>query len=54
MTYQEAKEYMTRILENRKPPKLDARLVRILPLDLDPIQEGDTGWDVEITVLEDW
>ena len=51
MTYQDAKDAADRL---NRDPKVTAKVVRILPPDLDPIQEGDTGWDVEITVLEDW
>ena len=30
-----------------------AQVVRILPSNVDPVIEGDNGWDVEITVLRD-
>ena len=33
--------------------KLDncrAQIVRILPQDIDPIQPGDNGWDVEVEI----
>ena len=30
-----------------------AEIVRILPAHIDPIQENDNGWDVEVTVTED-
>ena len=29
-----------------------AEVIRILPEDIDPITDGDSGWDVEVTVLE--
>lgn len=29
-----------------------AEVVRILPEDIDPITDGDSGWDVEVTILE--
>jgi hypothetical protein len=30
-----------------------ARVVRILPTDVDPVIEGDDGWDVEVKVIRD-
>ena len=30
---------------------VEAEIVRILPEGVDPIKEGDNGWDVEVTVL---
>ena len=32
---------------------IDAKLVRILSEDIDPPKEGDSGWDVEVTVLSE-
>ena len=51
MTKQEAEDQAL-ILNTHK--ELSAEVVRILPEDIDPIVEGDNGWDVEITVMEDW
>lgn len=30
-----------------------AEVVRILPESIDPIKDGDTGWCVEVTVVDD-
>lgn len=30
-----------------------AQVVRILPTDVDPVIEGDNGWDVEVNVVRD-
>ena len=30
-----------------------AQVVRILPGHVDPVIDGDNGWDVEVTVLRD-
>ena len=50
MTKQDAQDAADRL---NRDPKLNARVVRILPENIDPPQPDDNGWDVEITVLED-
>ena len=47
MTLEDAERYASKT-NNMKD--LTARVVRILPATIDPIQDGDSGWDVEITV----
>lgn len=54
MTLQEAKEYIARLEARTDRPAMVSEPVRILPAHIDPIQEGDNGWDVETTILEDW
>lgn len=61
MTLQEAQSYADRINRGdtvttliKHHPDMVAKVVRILPPHIDPIQEGDNGWDVETTILEDW
>jgi len=51
MKKQEAKD-MARRLNNLDSPVI-AVVVRILPEDIDPPQLGDSGWDVEVTPIED-
>jgi len=50
MTLAEATEYADRM--NAKCSS-KAEVVRILLPHLDPIVDGDNGWDVEITVGDD-
>ena len=45
----EAEKEATRI---NKQPDLRAKVVRILSPEIDPVQDNDNGWDVEVTVLE--
>ena len=52
MTLNEAKE-ITIKTNSRYPRETDARIVRILPVDIDPPDDNDNGWDVEFTVLEE-
>ena len=44
MTYQEAKQYQTRLGDNAI-----VEIVRILPESIDPIIPNDNGWDCEVT-----
>ena len=48
MTREEALEEANRI---NNLDGVKAEIVRILPASVDPIKEGDSGWDVEVTVL---
>jgi len=48
MTYVEAKDKIAKMHDD---PNIIARIVRILPNDIDPPIEGDNGWDVEYEVL---
>ena len=48
MTYKEAKAEAERY---NTYTNYTAKVVRILPRHLDPVREGDNGWDVEVTVL---
>lgn len=47
MTFPEANEQADRL---NKYPEFTATVVRILPEDVDPIQDGDNGWDVEVQI----
>ena len=47
MTYQEARDQAAQINKNGK---LTAKIVRVLPREIDPIRKGDNGWDVEVTI----
>jgi hypothetical protein len=46
----EAKAYAQRMNDTGV---VRAEIVRILPPHIDYIQEGDNGWDVEMTVIDD-
>lgn len=46
MKFPEANEYADKV---NKSVNLKAEVVRILPEDVDPIEDGDDGWDVEIS-----
>jgi hypothetical protein len=46
----EAKAYAQRMNDTGV---VRAEIVRILPAHIDPIQENDNGWDVEMTVIDD-
>lgn len=48
-TFPHANEEADRI---NKQGGVKAEVVRILPEDIDPIKDGDTGWCVEVTVLD--
>jgi hypothetical protein len=48
MNFPEANEEADRL---NRFSSLKAEVVRILPEDIDPITDGDNGWDVEVTVL---
>ena len=50
MTLAEATEYADRMNELSGT---SAEIVRILLPHIDPIVDGDSGWDVEITVGDD-
>ena len=50
MTYKDAIEEAIRYNKNRH---MSAVVVRILPRQVDPVIDGDNGWDVEITCSED-
>lgn len=54
MTLQEAEEIRDRLNNRNMPVQLTevrAEVVRILPMTVDPVVEGDNGWDVEVTAL---
>ena len=44
MTYQEAKQFETRLGDNAI-----VEIVRILPESIDPIKPNDNGWDCKVT-----
>ena len=46
MKHKEAKKMIEQVNQNFY---LSAKLVRILPADIDPVKHDDNGWDVEIT-----
>ena len=46
-------EAMQKAIDLNCKDNLSAKVVRILPKDIDPIVHGDNGWDVEITVKQD-
>ena len=46
MKFPEACEYMDKV---NKSVNLKAEVIRILPEDVDSIEDGDDGWDVEIS-----
>lgn len=50
MKYEEAKKLADRFNVHSC---LSATVVRILPESIDPIQDDDTGWDVETTYRAD-
>ena len=50
LTREEAQESVARLNRNKT---LHAQVVRILPEDVDPIVEGDRGFDVLINVIEE-
>jgi len=47
MTFPKANEYADKVNQSMN---LKATVVRILSEEVDPIQDGDNGWDVEIEV----
>ena len=47
MKLQEAREFQATL---QLTSDIKAEVVRILPESVDPIKEGDNGWDVELTV----
>ena len=47
MNFPEANEQADRL---NKHDELTATVVRILPEDVDSIQDGDNGWDVEVQI----
>ncbi len=56
MTHKEAQDMADRMNANStgtngKLEPVSAAVVRILPNHVDPVVEGDNGWDVEVTVL---
>lgn len=58
MNFSEANELADRINANNMGttgtlPEAQATVVRILSEDVDPIKDGDNGWDVEVEVLSD-
>lgn len=50
MNFAKANEEADRL---NKYINLKATVVRILSEEVDPIQDGDNGWDVEVEVLSD-
>jgi len=50
MRLQDAQDSADRL---NRDPQLTARVVRILPERIDPVQDDDNGWDVEITITEE-
>ena len=50
MNFAEANEEADRY-NTKYPESFKAEVVRILPENVDPITDGDNGWDVEITIL---
>jgi hypothetical protein len=50
MRLPEAQNLADRITRNS--PECKARVVRVLPEELDPPTDNDNGWDVEIEVSE--
>ena len=51
MDINEAESLATRF---NKSDTTSARVVRILPESIDPIQPGDDGWDVAVTYYPDF
>jgi hypothetical protein len=51
MTKNEAMEMAKRL--NTPDAKTISQVVRILPEEIDPVVDGDNGWDVETTILRD-
>lgn len=54
MKFDEAKATVDRYNRTNSQSSLMAKVVRILPENVDPPIEGDNGWDVEITVIRDF
>ena len=50
MTLREAERMCAKFTDSSE---VSAKVVRILPSDIDPITPMDNGWDVEFEVLED-
>ena len=51
MTKNEAMEMAKRL--NTPDATTISQVVRILPEEIDPVVDGDNGWDVETTILRD-
>ena len=51
MTLQEAQAQAARY---NAMPDCEALPARILPASVDPITDGDNGWDCEVRVQADW
>lgn len=50
MTHAEAQDFAAR-MRSLSTVVLEATVERILPSDLDPVIEGDDGWDVRVEVI---
>jgi|3_EtaG_2_1085321.scaffolds.fasta_scaffold13111_2 hypothetical protein len=49
-----AEAIQTTIIATDRHSDLWAEVVRILPLDVDPVRAGDDGWDIKVSHLPDF
>ena len=43
---------MKEILEKAPGDPVSCRVIRILPVHIDPPSDDDNGWDLEVTILD--